>query len=312
MDYFTEQDGIDDMVDDILHAITGRDSSPIHGEDISRNAVFSNIFSKLLLAYLIAEIQDSPFLHMTVKKLEEIADWKLESWGRFGDEDSGCLIADALAFIFRNFLESSPVFRYQEIPADFEFVSSDEKDYPGKDGYDRYHEKCTRSLHKGLMDVCPYIDKIIGEDEEDFIASYMGDGGMWCSSFYIDALVIESDLLFEIMEREKTIQTELGQNIIKDCTKILESGITIYPFELCSLVKTEQYQKVVRSYSFSGSSIYDDGYMQMLSDPIYIYDYCAILKLEEQERKMLLYKDSVLNRPEIPNKEQLPVPAYEL
>lgn len=239
----------------------------------ARQTCYANLFSKLFLAWLAAEIQKGGFLHLTYRDLEELKMRPLDVLCMFYYDDIGYQTAVVIDKLIERVLKRSKILRYLSVPL-MEFRNS------GNEG-----EKAMEELACDLKTVCPSMEDLV-DIMPDTPALCLYEWGT-AYEMGLVARMVESELLYKIWEMEKKSPTPLGQDIIA-LTRIFADMTAGCHFGLEGKTKFDDKTQVFRALSYSTMlDLWGEGCD--FEEPVHIFDFGFLLQFAELEEKVEKY-----------------------
>lgn len=186
-----------------VFALTNKEPKLWSDKSGNRKQCYANLFCKLLLAYLLKEIQEGTLL--TKEFVNEIRDRKITPFIEFCYDDCGYETTKVLEVIMQAVICSSGYYQRDYEPIDISCVL--EAEY--NDG-EREEE-----LIKSIINTIPQLrDQLIKERELENFWSVCNYPVLECDSD-LEIEIIESGILYEIQKAEKIKETEEGSKIIE-------------------------------------------------------------------------------------------------
>lgn len=270
---YTEDDDFD--LDDIIVNLTGKEPLVWQSKSCNRKQCYSNMYSKLLLAYLISEIQNDNLL--PPKFLRKFSNYQIEQWESFVYDDVGNQIGNVLTNIFLEVLKKDDIFYHRDIsvgcPLEIDDVS----------------QKIEFYLYQEIITECPDIDRhgIIQPSDFEMIAYFFIEDSDFC--LHLD--IVESSDLYKIYKAEEKKPTELGQRIIEQLKNIFPHITHFSPYHDLCYCGFDDEKEIFVSYAFSSSDILGDNEFQFpeILPSIHRFRYNLVFALTRLEEMVKLY-----------------------
>ena len=198
------QDDEDFFLESVSRLITGKPR--LWKEKGSGRAIcYSAYASKLLLAYLLAEIKEGNLLSEDF--LDSVRKMEVDVWKDFINDDCGYKTAAVLSRIVEAVITEKGFFEMDTISLKTEDLYSDES----------ADEEFAESMKQLIKDACPDItDDDLSYTEIENGLDFLG----WCVKyiefFSTELYVVKSKILWHIEEKEKSNPTRLGREILKE------------------------------------------------------------------------------------------------
>lgn len=254
-------------------------------KDANRQQCYSNMFSKILLAYLISELKEKNIFDGGF--LEEIKDMEIDIFEEFFYDDCGYKTSAVLEkFIQRSITDQGFFKNYTEYVDITNVIETDDITLIKKE--------MNRAIIKNFPKLEPYI--ILDEVELIF----------WNLAYYLDPFfdieieleIIESSILYEIMEKESGCPTDIGEDIINSSKEIF--SVILQSDYLYDELRWEIVDKEERKIYFCAvtcSDVYGDDlfYPQFATDRLHRYNYRNMFLILDLQKKIGEYQRLYLN-----------------
>ena len=253
---------------------------------------YSNMYSKIILAYLLKEIQEGNILDKEF--LEGIREEETDVFCEFCYDDMGYKTTKVLRMIVEAVLQKDGVFTFEEKDLDLFEV----EEHRNEDEFVKARQAFRTSVIQEFPILGEYIEVIDEEDEDDYLFYDIATYPATYVDFEAELLIVHSKVMYEIMEHEqRTGQTELGKSILER-TKSLMGNLLQFDFMYTDYTWTVKDMKSEQMHycMVYSSQVTGDGYTFLLDniDRLHKYQYVSIftyLKLlediKEYRRKYL-------------------------
>lgn len=248
----------------------------------NRQQCYSNMYSKLLLAYFIGEIKSGNFL-----KQECIDSWKndeVDAWEDFFYDDVGFDTAIALSRILESSLKDSNYFQMTVEPVDVSDVDLLED-----------WEQGPRLIREAIVKAIPELAMEL--DQKDDVANFENICMFrhQLMDFDMDVVIITSTVLYEVHCREIEKPSELGERILKESRYVLESLLqTDFINDGLEWRIVDDEKHTISYYIITCSEVIGDGSYYNAEEAferIHRYNYSRIYKLQELIMNMKMYEE---------------------
>lgn len=265
--------------------ITGLEPKLWKNKSGNRSQCYANMFSKLLLAYILKENKQTPFLSQEF--IESIKNRKITTFQDFFYDDCGMETSSVLEDIMQQVITLNNYFKCDYEPIDFLNVM--EVEY--NDG-EREEE-----LIKSIISVFPLLESKLEKEKE--YESFWGicnypvleiDGEL-------ELEIIESEVLYEIEEREKVSKTEEGSCILEMSDKIfLHILQSDYLYDSLQWRVSDNNNRKIYYCMITCNDLYgDECYWPMIANErLHRYSYKNIFKLIQLQLKIEEYQNKYL------------------
>ena len=249
----------------------------------SRQQCYSNMFSKLFLAYLIEEIKEGNVLDGNA--LGRLSGQTLDDWNLFHYTDIGYKIASVLENIMDMILVREGYF-------DFDVTYIEVSDICGPESNEDIDEEI---IYKFLIKNYPLLNMVIEEKKASNIFGNLSWGMQCHGDLETTLLVIESEVLYEIFQRESVESTDLGKDILSLSKSVFcnyfREDYLIYDL---SWEAVDEENKKICYYMISCSELIGDDWTvsEEVFDRLHMYNYQNIFKIMELQEKMKAYMNS--------------------
>ena len=248
--------------------------------DWNRQQGYSNLYAKLLVAYLIAEIKSGNLLDE--RFLNTIRKWELDEWEDFHNYDIGYKSAAVLEATVHQVIEQEGFYKISGFYIDYSHLidSNGVLHITEKDMNDLIYEEVSQL--KGVVSCA--------EIEREFSNIF------WALECHlpldIEVEIIESKVLYQILDNEKKHPSDLGGEIITLSKKIFLSLMRedYLTYDL-SWEIIDHEEKKVCYYLFTCSEMLGDGYVfeEEVADRLHRYHYERIFQIMELQKKIQKY-----------------------
>lgn len=196
-------EGDEEILDSLMMKLVGKIPCVWMHKDGNRQQCYANMYSKLLLAYLISEIKSGVLQGMSL--LECMKEEQLDYWEDFFFDDMGYATAAALEKIVVENITCQSIF---EMKSDYIDLS----EYDSKDAYDVGKEK----IRECIIDAVPLLSKCMDpdDDEIDFDSIRCFRSNFY--NFEVEVETISSQIVYEIWKREQQCPTEQGKWLLDE------------------------------------------------------------------------------------------------
>lgn len=266
----------------VIEAITGSEPLLWSRKGVNIQQCYSTMYSKLILAYLIAEIKEGNLLPLEF--LNQIKDYTLEQFSVFRYDDMGYEIGKVLSLIVEESIKQNPYFSLTKESLDlFEVYEAE------------YHDlEEGEVLKQCILEQFPEIEN----DPDAHKSEYYETLGIYASQIYesdAEMLILRSPMIYEIREREKQIETELGK-IILDDYDFFKAFFLQYSYvssELDWTIKDDERREECY-YAITTAEVIEDDYWGTIievRERLHIYQYNSIIQLENLRKNIKKYID---------------------
>lgn len=246
----------------------------------NRQQCYSNIYSKLLMAYFLSEIKVGTILDKDF--LCSIKNHELDEWKEFNYYDIGYKNASVLDKIVRCVIEQEDLFEFAVSYVDFSHLFDE-------NGEVHINETIFSEL---ILEEFPHLKEVLTKDEAKVAFSNICWAIECCSQLELEVEIVESKILYQIMEREKLEVSNLGAEIVdlsrNTFLNLIRQDYLIY--DLAWEVVSHKEKKVYY-YLFSSSEILGDSsvFNEEVEDRLYRYNYQSIFDIMDLQKKMKQY-----------------------
>ena len=246
----------------------------------NRQQCYSNIYSKLLMAYFLSEIKAGTILNKDF--LCSIKNYELDEWKDFNYYDIGYKNAFVLDKIVRCVIAQEDLFEFAVSYVDFSHLFDE-------NGEVHINETNFSEL---ILEEFPHLKEVLTKDEAKVTFSNICWAIECCSQLDLEVEIVESKILYQIMEREKLEVSNLGAEIV-DLSRNTFLNLIRQDYLIFDLAweVVSQKEKKVYYYLFSSSEILGDSsiFNEEVEDRLYRYNYQSIFDIEDLQKKMKQY-----------------------
>ena len=246
----------------------------------NRQQCYSNIYSKLLMAYFLSEIKVGTILNRDF--LCSIKNYELDEWKDFNYYDIGYKNAFVLDKIVRCVIAQEDLFEFAVSYVDFSHLFDE-------NGEVHINETNFSEL---ILEEFPHLKEVLTKDEAKVTFSNICWAIECCSQLDLEVEIVESKILYQIMEREKLEVSNLGAEIV-DLSRNTFLNLIRQDYLIFDLAweVVSQKEKKVYYYLFSSSEILGDSsiFNEEVEDRLYRYNYQSIFDIMDLQKKMKQY-----------------------
>ena len=246
----------------------------------NRQQCYSNIYSKLLMAYFLSEIKAGTILNRDF--LCSIKNYELDEWKDFNYYDIGYKNAFVLDKIVRCVIAQEDLFEFAVSYVDFSHLFDE-------NGEVHINETNFSEL---ILEEFPHLKEVLTKDEAKVTFSNICWAIECCSQLDLEVEIVESKILYQIMEREKLEVSNLGAEIV-DLSRNTFLNLIRQDYLIFDLAweVVSQKEKKVYYYLFSSSEILGDSsiFNEEVEDRLYRYNYQSIFDIMDLQKKMKQY-----------------------
>ena len=246
----------------------------------NRQQCYSNIYSKLLMAYFLSEIKAGTILNKDF--LCSIKNYELDEWKDFNYYDIGYKNAFVLDKIVRCVIAQEDLFEFAVSYVDFSHLFDE-------NGEVHINETNFSEL---ILEEFPHLKEVLTKDEAKVTFSNICWAIECCSQLDLEVEIVESKILYQIMEREKLEVSNLGAEIV-DLSRNTFLNLIRQDYLIFDLAweVVSQKEKKVYYYLFSSSEILGDSsiFNEEVEDRLYRYNYQSIFDIMDLQKKMKQY-----------------------
>ena len=249
--------------------------------DWNRQQCYSNMYSKLFLAYLCSEIKNGNILDASV--LEKYGDNMIDTWEMFRFLDIGGKTATVLEQLVREVIKKEGLFQS-------ECLYFDLSDYRGIEDWDDYTEDF---VYKMLIDEIPELKRVMDPKKSSYSFSNLAWEIVRHEEFELEMEVVKSKILYQIYQKERNHKTALGNDILNLCDKIFRGLVhQDYLTYGLSWEVIDHERKVISYYMITSSEVLgDDGaFSEECTERIHRFNYESIFKILGLQEKIKKYK----------------------
>lgn len=280
---YSEED--EDFLENVVFGIANTMPKIWNYKEGNRAQCYSNMYSKLLLTYLLSEIKEGNLL--TMNFLDRITKDSLEIWMEFDDDYKGYQMSSVLEHIVEEVITFFGVFEIHSLYVDTLEI------------YEAHHMKmeAPEVVKKCLVDAMPILDNYIDINKDTYQLINLD----WVAGnnyeFEIELEVIESKLLYEIYKKELQEITEEGTLIIKTCKEcmlnILQEDFINEDLQW-EIIAHEEC--MIKYCGVTCSELIGDNWQHSMEicDRIHKYKYQNLFMFIELQKWMLDYKEKYL------------------
>lgn len=282
---YAYSEGEEEVFDSLMARFTGKEPSVWLEKDGNRQQCYSNMYSKLLLAYLICEIKAGKLPGLSI--IERIKDNELDYWDIFFYDDVGYATAGALERIVEGVITYQSYF---EMESDYIDLSEYDEVDGDEIGLERIRECIIKTVPLLAKCMEPKGDAIDFDSIRCFRSNFY--------NFEVEVETICSHLMYDINEREKSGPTEKGQWILAEGRRIfchimqedyLNNGLSWTLFD--------DQTRMVYYFLLTCSEVLGDGSRytgEEVFDRVHRYNYSYIYRIIELQEQMKEYEETYL------------------
>jgi len=253
---------------------------------------YSNMYSKIIVAYLLKEIKNGNILDK--KFLDEVCESELDVFNEFRYDDCGFKTTKVLGKILEEILQRDGIFDFEAMELNLNDVAL----YRADDEYGKARQAFRTSVIQEYPILREYIEDVDEDDEDDYMFYDLTTYPENYYDFEAELVVVHSDVIYEIMEHEKRAGfTELGAKIVNGAKNFMDNLLqTDMLYEDYKWEVFDHKQEKVHYCMITCSQVLGDGYTfyMMNTERLHKYHYVSIFYYLQLLEDIKLYREKYL------------------